>query len=49
MHEDSQFNDEVSRMTYIQAPKDEPLNLDMSAFDRQAPIESSSMTDDKQD
>jgi hypothetical protein len=26
--------EDISRMTYIQAPKDEPLNLDMSAFDR---------------
>jgi hypothetical protein len=27
-------NEDISRMTYIQAPKDEPVNLDMSAFDR---------------
>ena len=27
-------NEDTSRMTYIAAPKDEPVNLDMSAFDR---------------
>lgn len=37
MNQDSDFQEdpsEISRMTYIQAPKDEPLNLDMSAFDK---------------
>ena len=29
----------MSRMTYIKAPKDEPLNLDMSAFDKQGAID----------
>mmetsp|Transcript_13029 Transcript_13029/g.20213 ORF Transcript_13029/g.20213 Transcript_13029/m.20213 type:complete len:189 (+) Transcript_13029:1077-1643(+) len=29
-----QGDEDVSRMTYIQAPKDEPANLDMSAFDK---------------
>jgi hypothetical protein len=29
-------NDETCRTTYVQAPKDEPINLDMSAFDRPA-------------
>ena len=27
-------SEDVSRMTYVRAPKDEPVDLDMSAFDR---------------
>jgi hypothetical protein len=30
-------------MTYIQAPKDAPIDLDMRDFENQAPIESSSL------
>ena len=26
---------DISRMTYIQAPKDEPLNLNMAEFEKQ--------------
>ncbi len=31
---DVHMEEDVSRMTYIQAPKDEPANLDMSSFDK---------------
>lgn len=36
---------DVSRMTYVQAPKNEPLNLNMSEFDQKPPVENSMMDD----
>jgi len=36
MEDDPEDVNHVSRMTYVKAPVDEPLNLDMSAFDKVA-------------
>lgn len=39
----------ISRATYIKAPKDQPVYLDMSDFDHQRPVEHSNIMDDEQE
>ena len=42
---DQQIDDvnQMSRVTYVKAPRDEPVNLDMSDFEKNAPIESGAL------
>ena len=40
---------DLSRATYVQCPKDEPLNLDMSEFDKQPQVQHSSLNIEQED
>lgn len=39
----------ISRVTYVRAPKDEPVNLDMSDFEKHAPMEPTNQDSGKKD